>query len=70
MPPNLQRPLNDSQGEALVPHGVECGADGLGLLLAVALGVRNQFEFNIGVRQAVWIHGHQVASFAHWRPRE
>lgn len=60
--------VNDSQGETLVPHRVECGADGLGLLFAVALRVRNQFEFDIGVRQAVWIHGHQVASFAHWRP--
>lgn len=57
----------DSQGETLIPHWIECWADGLGLLLAVALGVWNQFEFNIGVWQAVWIHGHQVSSLPHWR---
>lgn len=39
----------DSQGETLIPDRIERGADGLGLLFAVALGVRNQFELNVGV---------------------
>lgn len=57
----------DSQSETLIPDGIECRANGLGLLFAVALRIWNQFQFNVRVWQAVWIHGHQVTSFPHWR---
>lgn len=39
----------NSQSECLIPLGVEGAFDGFGLLLALALGVRNQFQFHIRV---------------------
>lgn len=38
-----------SQNEALIPSGVETTLDGLRLLLAFTLGIRDQLEFDIGV---------------------
>lgn len=37
------------QSEALVPGGVEAAFDGLGLLFALALGIWDQFEFDVRV---------------------
>lgn len=39
----------DLQAETFIPDRIESRADGFGLLFAVALGVWNQFEFNIWV---------------------
>lgn len=39
----------DSQGEGLVPAGVEGGADGPGLLFGLILWVGGELEFNVGV---------------------
>lgn len=39
----------DSQGEGLVPAGVEGGTDGPGLLFGLILRVGGELEFNIGV---------------------
>lgn len=38
-----------SQGEALIPGGVEATFDGLGLLLALTLGIWDQLELDVGV---------------------
>lgn len=54
------------QCKSLVPGGVEGTLDGFGFLLAFALGVRNQFELHVRVRQAIGVHGHQVPSFSDW----
>lgn len=51
-----------SQSEGLVPGGIEATFDGPGLLLALALGIRNKFELHIGIWQTVGVHGHQVSS--------
>ena len=37
------------QGEALIPGGVEATFDGLGLLLALTLGIWDQLELDVGV---------------------
>lgn len=37
------------QSEGLVPHGVQATFDGLGLLLALTFGIRNQLELDVGV---------------------
>lgn len=55
----------DSQVEGLVPLGVEVGADGLGLLLGLVLGVGGELDLDVGVGQTVGIHGDQVPAFAH-----
>lgn len=39
----------DSQVEGLVPLGVEVGADGLGLLLGLVLGIGDELELDVGV---------------------
>jgi len=51
---------SDSQREALVPGGVEAASDGLGLLLALTLWIWDELELDVGVRQAVGVHGNQV----------
>lgn len=38
-----------SQSERLVPGGVEAAFDGFGLLLALALGIWDQLELDVGV---------------------
>lgn len=55
----------DLQAEGLVPLGVEVGADGLGLLLGLVLGVRDELELDVGVGQTVGVHGNQVPAFTH-----
>lgn len=55
----------DSQIKALIPFGVEVGADGFGLLLGLIFGVRRELELHIRVRQAVGVHGDQVSAFTH-----
>ena len=47
---DTHRDLFDSQGEGLVPAGVERGADGPGLLFGLVLWVGDELEFNIRVR--------------------
>lgn len=37
------------QGEGLVPHRVQATFDGLGLLLALTFGIRNELELHVGV---------------------
>lgn len=37
------------QGEAFVPDRIQATFDGLGLLLALALGIWDQFELDVGV---------------------
>lgn len=54
-----------SQIKSLVPFGVEVGADGFGLLLGLVFGVRGELELDVGIRQAVGVHGDQVSAFAH-----
>lgn len=54
-----------SQIKGLVPFGVEVGADGFGLLLGLVFGVRDELELDVGIRQAVGVHGDQVSAFAH-----
>lgn len=56
---------SDSQVEGLVPLGVEVGANGLGLLLGLVLGVRDELELDVGVGQPVGVHGNQVPAFTH-----
>lgn len=41
--------VEDSQGERLVPAGVERGTDGPGLLFGLVLGVRGELELDVGV---------------------
>lgn len=55
----------NSQSKGLVPFGVEVGADGFGLLLGLIFGVRGELELDIGVRQAIGVHGDQVSAFTH-----
>lgn len=55
----------NSQIKGLVPFGVEVGADGFGLLLGLVFGVRDELELDVGIRQAVGVHGDQVSAFAH-----
>lgn len=52
----------NSQSKGLVPFGVEVGADGFGLLLGLIFGVRGELELDIGVRQAIGVHGDQVSA--------
>lgn len=59
------RQHRDSQGEGLVPLGVEVGADGLGLLLGLVLGVGDELQLDVGVGQTVGVHGNQVPAFTH-----
>lgn len=40
---------SDSQGEGLVPAGVEGRTDGPGLLFGLIFGVGGDFEFDVGV---------------------
>lgn len=48
--PGLRFPNTDVlQGEAFIPDRIQATFDGLGLLLALTLGVWNQFEFDVGV---------------------
>lgn len=54
----------NSQSKGLVPFGVEVGADGFGLLLGLIFGVRGELELDIGVRQAIGVHGDQVSALA------
>lgn len=37
------------QGEAFVPDRIQATFDGLGLLLALTLGIWDQFELDVGV---------------------
>lgn len=53
----------NSQSKGLVPFGVEVGADGFGLLLGLIFGVWGELELDIGVRQAIGVHGDQVSAF-------
>lgn len=39
----------DSQGEGLIPAGVEGGTDGPGLLFGLILWVGGELELNVGV---------------------
>lgn len=55
----------NSQCERLIPGGVEVGADGLGLLLGLILGVWDELELDVRVRRAVGVHGDQISTFAH-----
>lgn len=57
--------LMNSQSEGLVPGGVEVGADGFGLLLGLVLGVWDELELNVGVRQPVGVHGDQIPALSH-----
>lgn len=57
------------QSEGLVPHGVQATFDGLGLLLALTFGIRNQLELDVGVWQAIGVHGHQVLGLFDCRGR-
>lgn len=57
--------LVDSQSKGLVPHRVEAGADGFGLLLGLIFGVWYELELHIRVRQAVGVHGDHVFTFTH-----
>lgn len=41
--------MEDSQGERIVPAGVEGGTDGPGLLFGLIFGVRGELELDIGV---------------------
>lgn len=41
--------MEDSQGERLVPAGVEGGTDGPGLLFGLVFGVRGELELDVGV---------------------
>lgn len=61
--------MSDSQIKGLVPFGVEVGANGFGLLLGLIFGVWGELELDIGIRQAVGIHGDQIFAFTHWRER-
>lgn len=54
-----------SQIESLVPFGVEVGADGFGLLLGLIFGVGYELELDVGIRQAIGVHGDQVPSLGH-----
>lgn len=60
----------DSQGERLVPAGVEGGADGPGLLFGLVPGVWGELELDIRVWKSIWIHGDQVPGFTHCREEE
>lgn len=53
-----------SQIKALIPFGVEVGADGFGLLLGLIFGVWDELEFNIWIRQSIGVHGDQVSALA------
>lgn len=57
------------QSEGLIPHGVQATFDGLGLLLALTFGIRNQLELDVGVWQAIGVHGHQVLGLFDCRGR-
>lgn len=37
------------QGEAFIPDRIQATFDGLGLLLALTLGIWDQFELDVGV---------------------
>lgn len=41
--------MEDSQGERLVPAGVEGGTDGPGLLFGLVLGVGGELELDVGI---------------------
>lgn len=41
--------MEDSQGERIVPAGVEGGTDGPGLLFGLVFGVRGELELDVGV---------------------
>lgn len=57
----------DSQGEGLVPAGVERRTDGSGLLFGFILWIWDEFEFDIWIWQTVWIHGNQIPGLSHWK---
>ena len=49
LPPTLGCNNFNLQSKCLVPLGVEGALDGLGLLLALTLGIRNQFQFHVRI---------------------
>ena len=49
-----------TQGEGLVPAGVQRALDGLGLLLALALRVGDEFQFDVRIRRPVGVHWNEV----------
>lgn len=57
----------DSQGEGLIPAGVEGGTDGPGLLFGLILWVGGELELNVRVWKSIWIHGDQVPGFTHYK---
>lgn len=59
-----------SQDKAFIPHRVQSGTNSLGFLLAVALGVWNKFELDVGVRQPVRVHGNQIPGFTYYKYRK
>lgn len=59
--------MEDSQGERLVPAGVEGGTDGPGLLFGLIFGVRGELELDVGVWESIWVHRDQVPGFTHCR---
>lgn len=61
----LTRKERNSQGEVLVPSGVEVGADGFGLLLGLVFGIWDELELYVWIRQAVGVHRDQVLPFVH-----
>lgn len=61
---SLLHPLENLQNESFIPYWVEGRSNRPCLLFCEVLGIRDQLEFHIGIRETIGIHRDQVKGFA------